>query len=240
MKESELFYTIGNEVFTLEPGYMRGVVLAYGLINGGSSQEVTGMLRDAEAGIRTQLDLETLVDHPRVASWREAYRAFGAKPNKFRPSMEAMARRVLKNQELPSINTLVDLGNIISLRHVIPVGGHAIDFVSQDIVLRSATGEEEFVPFGSDQVENPLSGEIILVEGNIAITRRWTWRQANHTLTLPTTAAIEFNVDGLPPVPYSEIEAACRELGDLVVKYCGGRTRFNILTKENPRIKISE
>jgi len=240
MEAEQLFYTIGNEVFTLEPGYMRGVVLAYEVTNGKSPQEVIGLLRDAEAGVRTQLNLETLVDHPRVASWRGAYRAFGAKPNKFRPSMEAMARRVLKDQELPSINTLVDLGNVISLRHVIPVGGHAIDFVSQDIVLRPATGEEEFIPFGSDQVENPLPGEIILTEGNIAITRRWTWRQANHTLTLPSTTAIEFNVDGLPPVPYSEIEAACRELGDLIVEHCGGRTRFEILTKENPCIRISQ
>lgn len=240
MREGKLYYTVADGVFALEPGYMRGVVLAYGVKNGRSPEDVVSLLRDAEAGVRTRLDLEGLVDHPRIASWREAYRAFGAKPNKFRPSMEAMARRVLKDLELPSINTLVDLGNIISLRHIIPVGGHAVDFVTQDIDLRPANGEEEFIPFGSEQVEHPFPGEIILAEGNVAVTRRWTWRQANHTLTLPSTSAIEFNVDGLPPVTYSEIEAACRELSGLIVEYCGGRTRYEILTRDNPRIKISE
>ncbi len=239
MKTDDLFYTIADEVFSLEPGYIRGVVLAFDVANGKSPDEVTGLLRRAEADIRDRLDLETLVDHPRIASWREAYRAFGTKPNKFRPSMEAMARRVLKNQELPTINTLVDLGNIISLRHIIPVGGHAVDLVENDISLRTATGEEEFIPFGSEQAENPMPGEIILAEENTAITRRWTWRQANHTLTLPSTTAIEFNVDGLPPVSHSEIEDACRELGALIEKYCGGRTRFEILNRENPRMKLA-
>jgi len=239
MKTGEIFYIIADEVFSLEPEYMRGVVLAFDVANGKSPDEVTGLLRRAEAGIRERLDLEKLVDHPRIASWREAYRAFGTKPNKFRPSMEAMARRVLKDQELPSINSLVDIGNIISLRHIIPVGGHAVDLVENDICLRPATGEEEFIPFGSDQAENPMPGEIILAEENIAVTRRWTWRQANHTLTLPSTTAIEFNVDGLPPVSRAEIETACRELCDLIEKYCGGRIRFEILSRENPRMNIA-
>lgn len=101
---------------------------------------------------------------------------------------------------MPSINALVDIGNILSLRYLLPIGAHAIDVVSHDITLCIATGEEEFVPFGSEQVEHPVPGEIIFAEGNTVLTRRWSWRQAIHTMTLPTTTAIEFNVDGLPPV----------------------------------------
>lgn len=240
MNQKELTYTIADEVFARFPGYARGVVLAYGVRNGESPAEVVSLLREAEARVREQLSLESLIEHPRIASWREAYRSFGAKPSKFRPSVEAMVRRVLRGRELPSINTLVDIGNLVSLRHLIPAGGHAIDVLTQDIALRPATGEEAFVPFGSEEIEHPLPGEIIFAEGNAVLTRRWTWRQANHTLTLPETTAIEFNVDGLPPVPISEIETICQKIIGLIEQFCGGRTRYEVLTSENPRIRITE
>ncbi|MDD9417934.1 phenylalanine--tRNA ligase beta subunit-related protein, partial [Staphylococcus aureus] len=84
---------------------------------------------------------------------------------------EALARRALRGEALPAINALVDIGNLISLHHLVPVGGHAIDGVTGDIALRPATGQESFVPFGSDQVECPLPGEVIFAEGDTVLTR---------------------------------------------------------------------
>ncbi len=238
MNQNELFYTVEKEVFELFPGYVRGVVLAYGVKNDASSAELVSLLRSEEDSVRERLKAETIATHPRMASWREAYRSFGAKPSKYRPSMEAMARRVLKNQKIPSINKLVDIGNVISLRHLVPAGGHAVDVVAQDIALRRAKGEESFVPFGSSEAESPLPGEIVFVEGNRVLTRRWTWRQANHTLLVSATRAVEFNVDGLPPVSMEEVDEICRELAGLVEQYCGGRTRYEILTAGNQRMGL--
>jgi len=235
-----LFYTIANEVFNQFPGYARGVVIARDVQNQESPETLIALLREAEESVRGELDPEVLLEHPRIASWREAYRAFGAKPGKFRPSMEAMVRRILKDQEIPSINALVDIGNVVSLRHLVPAGGHAIDELTQDIALRPATGEEIFTPFDSLEAEHPLPGEIIFAEGETVLTRRWTWRQGNYTLTLPTTTAIEFNVDGLPPVPISEVEEICQEIMGLVQRFCGGRARYGVLTQGHPRIILTE
>ena len=235
-----LYYSISDETFAQFPGYARGVVLAYGVTNGNSPDQLVALLRDAEDSVRERLNLDSLTEHPRIASWRDAYRAFGAKPSKFRPSTEAMVRRVLRDQQLPTINALVDIGNVVSLRHLVPVGGHAIDVLTKDIALRPATGEETFTPFGSEETENPDPGEIVFAEGNTVLTRRWTWRQANHTLTLSTTTAIEINVDGLPPVPLAEVEEVCQEVIELVERFCGGRARWELLTHENPRVRITE
>ena len=235
----EINYLISDKIFNLFPGYRRGVVIAHQVINGESPRELVEMLRTAEDSVRERLALDSLASHPRITSWREAYRAFGASPGKFRSSIEAMVRRVLRGQELPLINTLVDLGNAFSLRYLVPTGGHAIDVLTSDIHLRAATGQEEFQAFGSEEVEHPLPGEIIFAEGNRAITRRWTWRQANHTLTLPTTKAIEFNIDGLPPVPEEEVREICIALSGQIERFCGGSTRWDILTKDNPRISLS-
>lgn len=239
MKDRTRTYRIEAAVFEKFPEYARGVVVAYDVINGDSPPELLQLLREAEASVRGTLTADTLIQHPNMAAWREAYRSFGAKPAKHRPSMEAMARRVLKNQAIPSINALVDIGNVVSLRHLTPVGGHAIDVLNDDLALRLATGRETFVPFGSEQAEHPGPGEIIFAEGQTVLTRRWTWRQANHTLTLPTTTAIEFNVDGLPPVSRSEIDSACRNIMDLVSTFCGGRARHEILTREKPSLHLN-
>jgi DNA/RNA-binding domain of Phe-tRNA-synthetase-like protein len=235
---NERIYTVSAEIFKRFPGYVRGVVIAEEVQNGPSPEALIHLLREAEASVRGRLRLEKVAEEERIKSWREAYRSFGAKPSEFRSSIEALARRALRQESLPSINALVDIGNVISLRHLIPAGGHAIDVLRGDLSLRPAKGDETFVPFGSDQMEHPLPGEIVFVEEEIVLTRRWTWRQANHTLTLPETRAIEFNLDGLPPVPPAEIEQACQEVMELVREFCGGRHRFAILSAANPHLVL--
>jgi DNA/RNA-binding domain of Phe-tRNA-synthetase-like protein len=232
-------YSISADIFAQYPGYVRGVVLAHDVTNGPSPPELVRLLRDAEESVRGRMNPEQVAEEPRIKAWRDAYRLFGAKPAEFRSSVEAMARRALRGDELPSINALVDIGNVVSLRHLVPAGGHAIDALTGDIELRFATGREEFVPFGAEEMEHPPQGEVVFVEGDTVLTRRWTWRQANHTLTLPETRAIEFNVDGLPPVTPAEIEAACAEIAALVQRFCGGRSRVDSLTAVTPRISLA-
>jgi DNA/RNA-binding domain of Phe-tRNA-synthetase-like protein len=233
-------YTISPEIFRMYPGYVRGVVIAHGVRNGPTPADLTALLRQAEGSLRENLVLEKIAEEPYIAAWREAYRKFGAKPGEFRSSVEAMTRRALRGEPLPSINTLVDIGNLLSLRHLMPVGGHAIDRLGGDLSLRLAGGEEQFVAFGTTEMEHPLPGEVIFAQENIVLTRRWTWRQANHTLTVPETTAIEFNVDGLPPASLDRVEQACREVGDLVKKYCGGRIRVELLSEQNPKINLAD
>lgn len=233
-----LKYSIAPAVFEKFPDYIRGVVLANGVTNGKSSPELIQLMREEEKSLQQRLKIEELITYPKVKSWREAFRSLGIKPSEYRSSIEAMTRRVLRGKELPSINALVDIGNILSLRHLLPVGGHALDEITEDIILRPATGEEEFVPFGSDEMEHPDAGEFIFAEGNTVLTRRWSWRQANHSLTLVSTKVIEFNVDGLPPVSREEVELVSQEMADLTKKYCGGDFSIQYLSKDNPSIDL--
>jgi DNA/RNA-binding domain of Phe-tRNA-synthetase-like protein len=113
-----------------------------------------------------------------------------------------------------------------------------MDELTQDIALRFATGMEDFIPFGSTEIEHPLPGEIIFVEGYIVLTRRWTWRQANHSLTLPETHSIEINIDRLPPVEMEEIHAIASQVMGLVSEFCGGRMCYEVLSSSNPQMKL--
>jgi DNA/RNA-binding domain of Phe-tRNA-synthetase-like protein len=231
-------YHVSPKIFDRFPGYTRGVVLAYGVVNRPSPAELVDLLREAEESVRGRVKLDELAEHTRIQPWREAYRAFGAKPSEFRSSIEALCRRALSGKEIPSINALVDIGNIISLRRLVSAGGHALDEVTGDLELRPAAGTENFIPFGGEQVEHPAPGEIVFAEGDTVLTRRWTWRQANHTSTRLDTRSIEFNIDGLPPVTAGEIEAIGRELAEMVFRFCGGQTRLELLTEDHPVVSI--
>jgi len=61
------------------------------------------------------------------------------------------------------------------------------------------------------------------------LTRRWTWRQSALTLTLPTTTAVFFNIDALQGVPDEDIDAAVRDIGQLVREHCGGEVQATVL-----------
>src|SRR5579863_3424252 len=138
-------YRIEADVFNLNPGYRRGLVLARAVRNGPAGASLTAQLRAEEAALRQRIQ-GNVAEYPRIAAWREAYRRFGARPSDFRASVEALARRVLRGDELPSINALVDIGNLVCLRYVVPVGVHPVPAGSGALCLRRSRPGDSFQP----------------------------------------------------------------------------------------------
>ncbi len=235
---TEVRLAVHEEIFRRFPGYVRGVVVASGVDNGPSCSRLGALLRAEEETLRRRPDIESPAQWPEIAVWREAYRSLGAKPGRFRCSLEALVRRVLKGHSVPSIHRLVDLANLISLRHLVPAGGHALEEVTGDLELRVAQGGESFLPLGSEDKEILSPGEVIFAEGDRVLTRRWTWRQGQHTVVESASRQVEFNIDGLPPISVDRVQRAGDDLIDLLARFCGGRFRFRILTAERPEFDL--
>jgi len=108
-------------VFALRPDYRALLVAVDGIVPGPSDQGSDALLQAAEAAAREGLGGGPAEQLPHVAAWREAYRAFGAKPKRTRNSLEALLRRA--ESGLPRVNRLTDLYNAVSVLHQIPVGG---------------------------------------------------------------------------------------------------------------------
>ena len=153
--------SVAPEVLELRPDYRVLMVVAEGLEPGppdGISDELL-----ARAGIRarTALGGRAPEDVPQVADWRAAYRAFGAKPQRTRPSVEALLRRL--DPGLPRIDRLTDAYNAVSIAHMVPVGGEDLDHYQGPARLVRATGDENFdtMAHGEPAVEHPKPGEVI-------------------------------------------------------------------------------
>ena len=81
------------DVFGLRPDYRAVLVAVDGLVPGPSDDASDVLLQAAEAAAREALEGSSVEELPHVAAWREAYRAFGAKPQRTRNSLEALLRR---------------------------------------------------------------------------------------------------------------------------------------------------
>jgi DNA/RNA-binding domain of Phe-tRNA-synthetase-like protein len=229
---------VAKDVLNKFPNYIRGVVVAREVNNHGENQKLIELLRMAEDSATRDESLLDIKNHPRIASWRQAYADFGVNPNKFYCSIESLGRRARRGDQLPYINTLVALFNYFSLKHMVPSGGDDLDRVDGDLCLALAKRDEPFTPLGSGTIEYPAPGEVIYVDNSKVMCRCWNWRQGDQTKLTPATSNVAINVDCLPPVLRSEAEAITKELADLVQEFCGGKISYFLLDATQSEVEI--
>jgi len=235
---SEQKFVITKEVFEKFPELNIGLVVARGIDNTGEEKEVLDLISKQETEIKSKYNLETLPEDPIIDAWRKAYSSFGAKPKKYKSSVENLYRMILEDIQLRHINKIVDIYNYVSIKNMIPVGGDDIDKIDGDITLKIATGEEKFVQLNSDEVQNPKPDEVVYADDKEILCRRWNWRECDKSKMTTNTQNVALVVEGLPPTTKDEVEKVISELNGLVKKYCRGEISTYILSSNNPQESI--
>jgi DNA/RNA-binding domain of Phe-tRNA-synthetase-like protein len=199
--------TVDDDVFALRPDYRVLLVAVAGLTPGPGDAASEALLARAETSVAGPADE---LEH--VAAWREAYRAFGAKPTRTRNSLEALVRRAPAG--LPRVNRLTDVYNAISVLHRVPVGGEDLDRYDGPPRLVRAQGDEVFdtVADGEPVLEHPEPGEVVWRDGVGVTCRRWNWRQGRRTALTDDTTATIFIFDALAPMTDDALHAAADDL----------------------------
>lgn len=232
---------VGDEIFGMFPEVRIGVAAFEGVDNAGERPALAALLRAEEAATLRRLGATPVTEHPRVAPWREAYRAFGAKPKDHPSSIENLLRRVARGQALRSVNPLVDVYNVVSLRHFVPVGGEDLAAVEGDVELRFAgDGEAPVRLLGEPEARPPKKGEVIYADRAGALCRRWNWKEADRTKLTEATIRGFLVIEALPPVGAPELDAALGDLAALLLEHCGGRVRVGTVDRKSPDIALSE
>lgn len=220
-------------VFELRPDY-RGLLIAVdGLLPGPSDDASNALLEQAEAAAKAAV-AEKKVEHlPHVAAWREAYQAFGAKPNRTRNSLEALVRRV--DAGLPRVNRLTDFYNAVSVLHQIPLGGEDLARYMGAPRLIRATGQEPFdtVASGAPLMEYPDPGEVVWCDDDGVTCRRWNWRQGRRTQLRDETTTALFILDALEPMTTEALLAAGDDLTTHIVRLGPGVVTAQRLVEAN-------
>lgn len=104
---------------------------------------------EAEAEkIRQNHRLDEINKRQAIATTRQVYKALGKDPNRYRPSAEALSRRIVRGLPLYNVNTLVDIINIVSIRSGYSIGGFDADKIQGNVEQGVGYAEEPFEAIG--------------------------------------------------------------------------------------------
>ncbi len=205
-------------------------ILHYNRIN---TSDAPGMLKGRIGYFyqEMQIDLEdkNVTDIPGVAEWRKVWKAFGKDPGRYRPSAEALIRRVKKGQVPGEINLGVDLNNFFSVREGIPCGLYDLAAVTGDVSIHKGSSEDEYEGLNGriNNLENMLVtsdeqgpfGSPFVDSGRTAVTEQTT--EAIHVLYLQ------------PSMTAEEAEVLLKETGIFFTSVAGGSFTGAILHAGN-------
>jgi len=158
-----------------------------------------------------------------LAGWRGAFRQFGVDPTQYRSAAEALLRRLTKKGDIPSINAVVDICNLVSIRYALPAAAFDLRYVQGSITVHFAAGEENFTPLRESAPEHPEPGEVIFSdEAGLVVARRWCWRQGAESAAQESTKEVLFTIEAQHPGGQEMVEQAFTDLQQLLLAYVGG------------------
>lgn len=104
---------------------------------------------------------------PNIKESRQAYKAFGKDPSRYRVSSEALLRRIGQGKGLYEVNTVVDVNNLISIQSGFSVGSYDADKIGEELVFRVGREKEIYKGIGKDEIK--IDGLPVLADADGAI-----------------------------------------------------------------------
>src|SRR5437660_863964 len=205
------------------PNIVGGVILAEGMTNGPTPDGLRAAFQEEQQTTLKRIGDTPLSQIASIAAWRRAFSSFGVVPTQYRSAAEALLRRLTKKGDIPCINTLVDLGNLVSIRYGLPVAVFDTRTIQGAVTVRFADGSERFTTLGESEEEHPEPGEVIFAdESGRVLARRWCWRQSEQSAARADTTSAIITIEAHHEGGHHDIEAALKDLQALLATYAGG------------------
>lgn len=223
-------------IFELFPATVGGVIVGRGLQNGSTPPTLASRFADEQQAVLARLGTTPLSDLPSLAAWRQVFRQFGVNPTKTRSAPEALLRRLTKAGALPSINTLVDIGNLISIRYAMPVAVFDTRQLQGAITVHLADGSERYTELGSSELLHPDPGEVVFSdETGLVVARRWCWRQSAESAAQGGTTNVVIAIEAQHAEGRVHVHVALEEMLSLLREFAGGEYESAILDTTEPQ-----
>lgn len=231
-------FVVEKDIFEKLPNACFGVVMAKGIDNKKACPEIDLLLDKSIQSAIQHFSGKNVKEDPNILIYRESFRALNINPNKYLCSIEALFTRIAKGKGMPHINSVVDLGNAISLKYMLPMGAHDLGGCNEDICIRLAQSGDIFLPFGGETEESPDLNEVIYAVGQRVRTRRWTWRQSENGKITPSSTDIFFPIDGFVDFNQDRVLAARDELQAIISQIWNCETTVGLINAENPAMEL--
>lgn len=185
------------------------------------------------------LSTEKLTQHPHIAAWRRTYQGFGVKAKKHKPTAEALVRRILKGEQVPSINPAVDAYLCVQLGTMLPVGGYDLGSLEGDVRLEISPGGEAFTALGGAE-EETAAGEVVYRDASRVLTRRWNYRDCDPCKITSESRAVVLVAEAADAaIPDEALSETVDGLSAALEQLFRGEVRpFQIIAREQSEIEL--
>jgi DNA/RNA-binding domain of Phe-tRNA-synthetase-like protein len=185
---------------------------------GKSSEEFEAYEQKLFDKIRTEDDLERIKDDVLFRSYRDLYWTFGMDPTKLRVSSEALRRRILRGLNLWRISDVVDVANLASAYHKLPIG--IVDDAKRKgkLRIRAAKKGEEFVRIGGKTIR--CGGrEVVLADDEKIICYGYATHDSELTKVVPESKEVLFLIYGAQAVTSNVMNSAIKTTTDMIERW---------------------
>lgn len=225
------------DVLARYPQVVGGAILARDITNGPTPEGLLALYEREQQQVLQRIGNTPLSQIESLAAWRRAFRGFGVDPTQYRSASEALLRRLTKKGNIPSINLLVDLGNLVSIRYGLPVAVIERSGLQGAVTVHFADGSERYSELGASEEDPPKPGEVVFSdERGQVIARRWCWRQSESSAAVAQTRECLITIEAHHAAARQDIEAALRDLLALLEEYAGGSSTSAVLGVDNPAL----
>ncbi len=200
------------------------VKIAYAILDKASvsreNLEIKQKISEVLTNIREKYSLESLKEDPIIRAYRDFFWRIGIDPTKTRPSSEALLRRVLRRKQIPSINNVVDSGNLASMITLVPIGLYDLSKIEGKLLIRMSRKGEEFQPIGSEEEE--LTGKELVLADERKVIHLYPHRDSEKTKIYENTRKILVVACGVPGVDLKLLMRAVNLTLEFITKFAGG------------------
>lgn len=123
-------------------------IISCNVINSQTSTYLSDEMEMETQQIAEIYSIDEINKRPEIAATRKVYKNLGKDPNRYRPSAEALCRRIVRRISLYQVNTLVDIINLVSIRSGFSINGFDAYKIQGNILLDVGTANDEFEAIG--------------------------------------------------------------------------------------------
>ena len=146
------------------PGVALGVIEAAAVRVSFASEALAAEMDAVCERLRSELTVEQVAELPAIGDVRAMFRAWGVDPSRYRPSAEALLRRVVQGKGLYRVSNVVDINNLISIETGWPGGSYDLARILPPVALRLGRAGEKYQGIGK-QVWH-LEGRPVLADAH--------------------------------------------------------------------------
>ncbi|MBE4909116.1 hypothetical protein IMZ08_13690 [Bacillus luteolus] len=217
---------VSEDIKSLVPNFKVGVIHYSSITVSESPQMLKGRLQLFQESIYFDLEDKAVTDIEGIQEWRAIFKKVGTDPSRYRPSIEALYRRIKKQDYLHTINSAADLNNFFSLQYEVPIGIYDADKINGEIELKVGKPGDEYTG---------INGRLINMENKL-LTGDSTGPFGSPFVDSERTAVTEATKNAVqviylrPSLSVEQCEKLVQSLMDMFTQVNGGTGTFSILS----------